>query len=151
MAEWSTADLTAPDASSIILKAIPAGAYAFPEPYHPEAQVNPDGATYAAIAHLPSLCEPDVTAWVAAHQDGNLVMACFAFGLECGQVDSGCYRARITLEEERYIHIIARAQLAQHLGPRGYRTDHLASTRIPGEGPMDSRPVIPGIGDESEG
>lgn len=129
----TTTELDDAATSPIVLKAIPEGAYVMPEPSHPDYQVNPDGATFAMVAHLPSLRAPDVAAWVAERQHGNLIMACFAYGMERGQLHPDYHMARITREEERYIRIVARAELAARLGPRGYRTDHLASTLLPGE------------------
>jgi hypothetical protein len=136
MTAWTRADGLGklnPDFAEIILKAIPAGAYEMPRPYHPLAQVNPDGAAFAAVAGLPSLREPDVTAWVAEHEDGNLIMACFAYGLESGQPypEPGdppyYYVARVTVSEHAAIRMAARRELAAYLGPLGYRVDHLAA------------------------
>src|SRR5262245_19719073 len=102
MAPYTDEDWGNNDTAPITLRAIPLCAYTSPEPSHPDHQVNPDGATFAAVAHLPSLREPDVVEWVTAHQEGNLIMACFALGMESGQVDPG-YTARITPEEDRFI------------------------------------------------
>lgn len=133
MTAWTAADSFAmagmdnPPYTLIILKAIPEGAYTLPEPYHPDSQVNPDGVTFTAVANLPSLTEPDVTGWVAGHQDGSLIMACFSRGLERGQVSPDCYEVRITVEEKSAIKAAAHAELAAYLGPRGFRTDHLTA------------------------
>jgi hypothetical protein len=132
MTAWTEAESLAqlaledPGYTLTILKAIPLGAYKMPEPTHPDGQVGPDGATFDAIARLASMQEPDVTRWVSAHQRGNLIMACFAYGLEYGQVDPDCYAARVTIAEKAIIRSAAARELADWLGPRGWRTDHLA-------------------------
>jgi hypothetical protein len=115
------------DVAPVILKAMPASAYQMPAPVHPADQVNPDGVAFAAVSDLPSLTEPDVRAWVTGHEaSGVLIMACFARGMETGQ-GTASYEAQVTLSEYEKIRVAANRELAAHLGPLGWRTDHLTA------------------------
>lgn len=129
MTAWTSTDVLDQDAAPIILKAVLASAYQMPTPGHPDAQVNPDGATFAAVADLSGLSGRDVQAWVARHSGAGItVMACFARGAERGQISPDAYEAKVTLAEHARIREAARRELAAYLGPRGYRTDHLTAS-----------------------
>jgi len=116
--------------STVILKGIPAGEYRYPVPAHPDGQVNPDGAAWEFVAALPCLADPAVQAWAARKvAAGEHVMACFARGLESGQVSPDALEVGVPSADYELIRAAARAELAAFLGPLGYRTDHLRLSR----------------------
>lgn len=126
MSAYTPADITDMTIAPIILKAIPAEAYQMPTPSHADHQVNPAGATFAAVADLPSFGDDDVREWVARYDaPGVLIMACFARGMETA-ADLASGEFKVTCSEMSAIRAAAKRELVAHLAPLGYRTDHLA-------------------------